>query len=93
VTLTPLGNGAPSRAGVASGSIDIGVGNVITIESAHRRAYAHVIAPARTTQQRAVQRADRGEELAAAHGKDLNGKVVATNPLRHRRSSHRRVGR
>src|ERR1700722_16968471 len=37
VTLQPLGNGGAITAGVAGGSIDIGVGNVITIESAHKK--------------------------------------------------------
>src|ERR1700761_7118628 len=37
VTLQPLANGGAIAAGVASGSIDFGVGNVIAIESAHTK--------------------------------------------------------
>ncbi len=84
VTLTPLGNGGAITAGVASGSIDIGVGNVITIESAHKKGVPlTVIAPGAYNLNSApsnVLIVAKNSPLRTA--KDLNGKVVATNPLR-----------
>jgi len=47
VTLTPLSNGAAIAAGVVSGAIDIGIGNVLTIEAAFKKGIPlTIVAPA-----------------------------------------------
>jgi ABC-type nitrate/sulfonate/bicarbonate transport system substrate-binding protein len=84
VTLQPLGNGGAIAAGVASGSIDIGVGNVINIETAHKKGVGlTIIAPGAYNVNSApsnVLIVSKTSTLKTA--KDLNGKVIATNPLR-----------
>jgi ABC-type nitrate/sulfonate/bicarbonate transport system substrate-binding protein len=84
VTLQPLGNGGAITAGVAGGSIDIGVGNVITIESAYKKGVPiTVIAPGAYNLNSApsnVLLVAKNSPLRTA--KDLNGKVIATTPLR-----------
>jgi NitT/TauT family transport system substrate-binding protein len=84
VTLQPLGNGGLISAGVAGGSIDIGVGNVINIETAHKKGVPlTIIAPGAYNVNSApsnVLIVSKTSPLKTA--KDLNGKVIATNPLR-----------
>jgi NitT/TauT family transport system substrate-binding protein len=84
VTLQPLGNGGAITSGVAGGSIDIGVGNVITIETAHKKGVPiTVIAPGAYNVDSApsnVLIVAKNSTLKTA--KDLNGKIVATSPLR-----------
>jgi NitT/TauT family transport system substrate-binding protein len=84
VTLQPLGNGGAITSGVAGGSIDIGVGNVITIETAHKKGVPiTVIAPGAFNVDSApsnVLIVTKNSPFKTA--KDLNGKIVATSPLR-----------
>ena len=84
VTLTPLANGGAIAAGVASGAIDIGVGNVINIETAHKKGVPlTIIAPGAYNANAFpsnVLIVKKDSPLKTA--KDLNGKVIATNPLR-----------
>jgi NitT/TauT family transport system substrate-binding protein len=84
VTLQPLGNGGLISAGVAGGSIDIGVGNVINIETAHKKGVPlTIIAPGAFNLNSApsnVLIVSKTSTLKTA--KDLNGKIIATNPLR-----------
>jgi NitT/TauT family transport system substrate-binding protein len=83
VTLQPLGNGAAIIAGIIGGSIDIGVGNVITIETAHKKGVPiTVVAPGAYNVDSApsnVLIVSKTSTLKTA--KDLNGKIVATSPL------------
>ena len=84
VTLQPLGNGSAIAAGVASGSIDFGVGNLISIESAHTKGVPlTIVAPGAANLNSApsnVLIVAKNSPLQKAS--DLNGKVIATNPLR-----------
>jgi NitT/TauT family transport system substrate-binding protein len=84
VTLQPLSNGGAIAAGVASGAIDFGVGNVIAIETAHTKGVPLiVVAPGAINLNSApsnVLIVTKNSPLQKAS--DLNGKVVATNPLR-----------
>ena len=84
VTLQPLGNGGAIVSGVAGGSIDIGVGNVITIETAHKNGIPiTVIAPGAFNLDSAPSNilfVAKNSTLKTA--KDLNGKVIITTPLR-----------
>jgi NitT/TauT family transport system substrate-binding protein len=83
VTLDPLGNGGAISAGVASGSIDIGVANVIAIETAHTKGIPlTIVAPAAVN----VRSAPSNVLIVAKNSplqkaSDLNGKIVATTPL------------
>ncbi len=84
VTLMPLSNGAAITEGVASGSIDVGIGNVLTIESAYKRGIPlTIIAPAAIN----VDSAPSNVLLVAKNSplktaRDLNGKVISINPLK-----------
>ena len=84
VTLQPLGNGGAIAAGVASGSIDFGVGNVISIESAHTKGVPlTIVAPGAAN----INSAPSNVLIVAKNSplqkaSDLNGKIIATNPLR-----------
>ena len=84
VTLMPMANGGAIAAGVAGGSIDIGVGNVINIETAHKKGVPlTIIAPGAYNVNSApsnVLIVSKTSTLKTA--KDLNGKIIATNPLR-----------
>jgi NitT/TauT family transport system substrate-binding protein len=84
VTLQPLPNGAAIAAGVASGAIDFGVGNVIAIESAHTKGVPlTIVAPGAAN----INRSPSNVLIVAKNSplqkaSDLNGKTIATNPLR-----------
>ena len=84
VTLTPLSNGAAIAAGVVSGAIDIGIGNVLTIEAAFKKGIPlTIVAPAAINVDSApsnVLMVAKTSPLKTA--RDLNGKVVSINPLR-----------
>ena len=84
VTLQPLSNGGAIAAAVASGAVQIGIGNVMAIESAHKKGIPlTIVAPAAVNLDNApsnVLIVSKNSPLRTA--KDLNGKVVATNPLR-----------
>ena len=84
VTLQPLSNGGAIAAAVASGAVQIGIGNVMAIESAHKKGIPlTIVAPAAVNLDNApsnVLIVSKNSPLRNA--KDLNGKVVATNPLR-----------
>jgi NitT/TauT family transport system substrate-binding protein len=79
----PLTNGAAIAAGIASGAIDIGIGNVLTIESAYKRGIPlTIIAPGAASANDApsnvvLVRKDSPLKTAA----DLNGKVIGVSPL------------
>jgi NitT/TauT family transport system substrate-binding protein len=84
VTLQPLPNGGAIAAGVASGAIDFGVGNVIAIESAHTKGVPlTIVAPGAAN----INSAPSNVLIVAKNSplqkaSDLNGKTIATNPLR-----------
>lgn len=84
VTLQPLANGGAIAAGVASGAIDFGVGNVIAIESAHTKGVPlSIVAPGAVN----LNSFPSNVLIVAKNSplqkpSDLNGKVIATNPLR-----------
>jgi ABC-type nitrate/sulfonate/bicarbonate transport system substrate-binding protein len=84
VTLQPLANGGAIAAGVASGAIDFGVGNVIAIESAHSKGVPlMIVAPGQVN----IDDAPSNVLIVAKNSllqkpSDLNGKIIATNPLR-----------
>jgi len=84
VTLTPLPNGGAIAAGVASGQLDFGVGNVIAIEEAHSKGVPlMVVAPGQVN----IDSAPSNVLIVAKNSplqkaSDLNGKTIATNPLR-----------
>jgi ABC-type nitrate/sulfonate/bicarbonate transport system substrate-binding protein len=84
VTLTPLSNGAAIAAGVISGAIDFGIGNVLTIEAAFKKGIPlTIVAPAAINVDSApsnVLMVAKTSPLKTA--RDLNGKVVSINPLR-----------
>ncbi len=84
VTLQPLSNGGAIAAGVAGGAIDIGVGNVMATETAHKKGVPlTIIAPGAYNLNSApsnVLIVAKNSPLKTA--KDLNGKTIATNPLR-----------
>ncbi len=84
VTLQPLANGGAIAAGVVSGAIDIGVGNVIAIETAHKKGLPlTIIAPGAANINSLASNVlivKKDSTLRTAH--DLNGLVIATNPLR-----------
>jgi ABC-type nitrate/sulfonate/bicarbonate transport system substrate-binding protein len=84
VTLQPLGNGGLISAGVAGGSIDIGVGNVINIETAHKKGVPlTIIAPGAFNLNSAPSNVLIVAKNSPLHtAKELNGKIIATNPLR-----------
>jgi NitT/TauT family transport system substrate-binding protein len=83
VTLMPMANGGAIAAGVAGGSIDIGVGNVINIETAHKKGVPlTIVAPGAYNLDSApsnVLIVAKNSPLKTA--KDLNGKVIAKNTL------------
>jgi NitT/TauT family transport system substrate-binding protein len=80
----PLVNGAAIAAGVAGGSVDIGVGNVLTVESAFKKGVPlTMIAPGAASINSApsnVLLVLKDSPLRTAA--DLNGKVIGVSPLR-----------
>ena len=84
VTLQPLANGGAIAAGVVSGAIDIGVGNVIAIETAHKKGLPlTIIAPgAANVNSLASNVLIVKKDSTLRTARDLNGLVIATNPLR-----------
>ena len=84
VELMPLVNGGPISAGVASGAIDIGLGNTITVMTAYKKGLPFTIVASAAMQVRA---APSGLLVVAKSSpiqtaKDLDGKVVGVSPLR-----------
>ncbi len=84
IEMVPLTNGAAIVAAVASGTIDIGVGNTLTVESAfHKGLPLTVIAPGAASENSApsnVLLVLKNSPLKTAS--DLNGKVIGVSPLR-----------
>jgi NitT/TauT family transport system substrate-binding protein len=84
VTLQSLANGAVIAAGVASGAIDIGDSNVISIETAHSKGLpVTVVAPGADN----IRSAPSNVLIVAKSSpfqkaSDLNGKIIGTTPLR-----------
>jgi len=84
VELLPLVNGAAIAAGVASGAIDIGLGNTLTVITAYRKGLPFtIVAPAAMN----VDGAPSNVLLVAKaspvqNAKDLNGKTIGVSPLR-----------
>jgi NitT/TauT family transport system substrate-binding protein len=83
VTLEPLANGGAIASGVASGSIDIGISNVIAIETAHEKGLPFVVvAPGSdniASLPSNVLIVAKNSPLQKAA--DLDGKIIATTPL------------
>jgi NitT/TauT family transport system substrate-binding protein len=83
IETVPLINGAAIAAGVAGGSIDIGCGNVLTIESAYKKGIPlTMIAPGAASINSApsnVLLVLKDSPLRTAA--DLNGKVIGVSPL------------
>jgi NitT/TauT family transport system substrate-binding protein len=84
VELMPLVNGAAIAAGVASGAIDIGLGNTLTVITAYKKGLPFtIIAPAAMNVNGApanVLLVTKTSPIASA--RDLNGKVIGVSPLR-----------
>ena len=84
IEMVPLVNGAAIVAAVASGTIDIGVGNALTAEAAFKKGIPiTVIAPGAASENSApsnVLLVLKGSPLKTAA--DLNGKVIGVSPLR-----------
>jgi ABC-type nitrate/sulfonate/bicarbonate transport system substrate-binding protein len=84
VEMLPLGNGAAIIAGVASGTIDIGLGNALTIEGAYKKGIpVTVIAPAAVMLVNSLSNlllTAKNSPIRTA--KDLNGKTIGATPLR-----------
>jgi NitT/TauT family transport system substrate-binding protein len=84
VEIQAMANGAVLSAGVASGAIDIGQSNVVSLSSAHERGVPFVIvAPASLYTSKQPQSAlvvSATSPLKTA--KDLNGKTIAVNGLK-----------
>ena len=83
VDIQPMANGAVLAAAVASGALDIGQSNVVSLSSAHERGIPFVIvAPASLYTSKQPQSAlvvAANSPLRVA--KDLNGKTIAVNGL------------
>jgi len=84
-TVTPIGNGPAIAAAVASGAIDIGFSNSLSIETAYKKGLPFVfIAPAAVYSSAAptsVLMVPKDSPLKTA--KDLNGKTIAVNGLKN----------
>ena len=85
VTVNPVGNGPAIAAAVASGAIDIGFSNALSIETAYKKGLPFVfIAPAAIYSSAAptsVLMVPKDSPLKTA--RDLNGKTIAVNGLKN----------
>ena len=84
IETVPLVNGAAIAAGVAGGSIDIGIGNVLTVESAYKKGIPlTIIAPGAASINSAPSNVLLVlKESPLRTGADLNGKIIGVSPLR-----------
>ena len=84
VHLQLLTNGAAAAAGVVSGSMDLAVGNVLTVVLAYAKGIpVTIIAPGAMNDNSAATNVlivAKNSPLKTAH--DLNGKIVSVSPLR-----------
>jgi NitT/TauT family transport system substrate-binding protein len=84
-TVTPVGNGPAIAAAVASGAIDIGFSNALSIETAYKRGLPFVfVAPAAMYASAAptsVLMVPKDSPIKT--GRDLNGKTLAVNGLKN----------
>jgi NitT/TauT family transport system substrate-binding protein len=84
VELMPLVNGGPIVSGVASGAIDIGLGNALTVISAFKKGLPLTVVAPGAMQVRSFPNGNivvaKSSPIQTA--KDLNGKVVGVSPLR-----------
>ena len=84
-TVSPVGNGPAIAAAVASGAVDIGFSNALSIETAYKKGLPFVfIAPAAIYSSAApssLLMVPKDSPLKVA--KDLNGKTIAVNGLRN----------
>jgi NitT/TauT family transport system substrate-binding protein len=84
VTLVPSPNGAAIAAAVASGAVDVGNSNIVSLAQAHQRNIPFVIiAPGGLYSSRtpsAILMVPNGSHLGAA--RDFDGKTIAVNTLR-----------
>ena len=85
VTVTPVGNGPAIAAAVASGAVDVGFSNTLSVETAYKRGLPFVfIAPAAMYASAAptsVLMVPRDSPIKTA--RDLNGKTLAVNGLKN----------
>jgi NitT/TauT family transport system substrate-binding protein len=85
VTVTPVGNGPAIASAVASGAIDIGFSNALSIETAYKRGLPFVfVAPAAMYASAAptsVLMVPKDSPIKTA--RDLNGKTLAVNGLKN----------
>jgi NitT/TauT family transport system substrate-binding protein len=85
VTVTPVGNGPAIAAAVASGAIDIGFSNALSVETAYKRGLPFVfVAPAAMYASAAptsVLMVPNDSPIKTA--RDLNGKTLAVNGLKN----------
>jgi ABC-type nitrate/sulfonate/bicarbonate transport system substrate-binding protein len=83
VTLEPLSNGAAIAAGVASGSIDIGISNVIAIETAHEKGLPFVVVTPGSDNIGSLPSNTLivAKNSPLRNAADLNGKIIGTTPL------------
>lgn len=84
VDIQAMANGAVLAAAVASGALDIGQSNVVSIASAHERGIPFVVvAPASLYTSKLPQSALVVSATSQLHtAKDLNGKTIAVNGLK-----------
>lgn len=84
VTLLPSANGAAIAAAVASGSVDIGNANIVSLAQAHQRKIPFVIiAPGGLYTSRTPSAILMVPKTSAARAaRELNGKTIAVNTLR-----------
>ena len=84
VDIQAMANGAVLAAAVASGALDIGQSNVVSIASAHERGIPFVVvAPASLYTSRQPQSALVVSATSQLHtAKDFNGKTIAVNGLK-----------
>jgi NitT/TauT family transport system substrate-binding protein len=85
VTIDPVGNGPAIAAGVASGAVDIGFSNALSIETAYKKGLPFVFIAAAALYSSAaptsVLMVPKDSPLKTA--KDLNGKTVGVNGLKN----------
>ena len=86
VEITPITNGAAISAAVASGAVDVGFSNVISLAIAHERGIPFtILAPAELHQPNVVTAGilTVKKDGPIKSAKDLNGKTIAVNGLRN----------
>jgi ABC-type nitrate/sulfonate/bicarbonate transport system substrate-binding protein len=84
-TVNPVGNGPAIAAAVASGAIDIGFSNALSVETAYKRGLPFVFIAAAAVYSSAAPTSVLmvPKDSPAKVAKDLNGKTIAVNGLKN----------